>query len=248
MSKVAAITDFLTERRASFVSSFRIDESAAAVFLEIPVNLLRSKAGRGFTSRRQLSYLRRDLAARFGLRGVLVLRVSQELTDLESGLRALLVRKFPTYVSDFYMSFPTGADAQAWVVLKQSTDDKSTEGIRKSIREFLAEAKLSIESLEFLVADRPEPSIPAILRSVKALSPADIGAIVTHLGKRGFGCPSDRWMAGRLDLARKHGFLVRDKRGHFVLTALGLDLVPHTRSRSSTDVERMLLLARRKQW
>lgn len=248
MSNAAAIAEFLKARHATYVSSFRLDELSKTVILQVPVNLLRGKAGKGVTSKRQLAYLKRDLEVHFGFRVVIALREAQQLTDLESGLRAMLLRKFPEYISDLYMSFPTGDAAQTWVTIKQDSGEVIGQRIHKQINEFLADAALRSEGVEFLAPVLPEPPIAAILRSVKAMSPVGVGGILNHLSKKGFFCPSEQWLSRKLDGPRKRGLLIRNSSGDYSLTSLGLELVPHTRSGSSSDVERMLLLARRRKW
>lgn len=248
MPNAEAIAVFLKARQATYVSSFRVDELSKTVILEVPASLLRGKVGKGVTSKRQLAYLKRDLEVQFSLRVVITLREAQQLTDLESGLRAMLLRKFPEFISDLYMSFPTGDAAQAWVTIKQDPGETISQNIHRLINEFLADASLRSEGVEFVDPHLPEPSTIAILRSVKAMSPAGVRSILTHLSKRGFYCPSERWLSHKLDGPRKRGLLVRNPSGDYSLTSLGLELVPHTRSGSSSDVERMLLLARRRKW
>ena len=208
LSSVQAIAGFFEDRHAIYVSSFRVDESSKTVVLEVPVNLLRERAGKGFTSRRQLAYLKRDLAAQFGLRVIIALRESQQLTDLELGLRAMLLRKFPEYVADLYMSFPTGDVTQVWVTIKQELDEAIGKRIQGQITEFLADAALRPEGIEFVPPSLPEPSIAIILRSVKAMSPAGVGRILNHLQTRGYPCPSERWLSGKLDSRASNAAIV----------------------------------------
>ena len=246
MSSTEAIAGYLGACHATYISSFHVDESPKTVILEVPVSLLRVRAAKGVTSKRQLTYLKRDIEARFDLRVVITVREAQQLTDLESGLRAALLRRFPEHVTDLYMSFPTGDAAQIWVMVKQELDETSGKIIRGHIVEYLANAALISEGIEFLAPNLPEPSIAAILRSLKTISLGAVGQIMNHLRKRGYSCPSERWLSGKLDMSRKRGLIVRNPSGEFSLTSLGLQLVPHTRSGSSSDVDRMLLLGRRR--
>jgi len=243
-----AVAGFLETSHATYVSFFHVDESSKTVILEVPVSLLRAKAGKGVTSKRQLAYLKRNIEALFDLRAVITLREAQQLTDLESGLRAALLRNFPERVTDLYMSFPTGNATQVWVMVKEELDEADGKAVRGHIVDYLANAALTSEGIEFLSPSLPEPSIAAILRSLKAISPGGMDQIMNHLLKRGYACPSERWLSGKLDAARKRRLIVRNPLGDFSLTSLGLELVPHTRSGSSSDVERMLLLARRRRW
>jgi len=244
---VSEIQAFLAAREASFVSAVRLNEMSRTVLLEIPRDRVRSTSGNGFTSKRQLTFISRAIEKRFDLRVLTAFRDSQQHTDLESGLRAMLVRRFAGLVDDARMSFPTSDHALVWVTLGTAPDATSAE-VRAQVENFLLESQIACDGIEFLSPALPEPSTTAILRTVKTLAPVGLEGIAADLRKRGMPSPSDRWLAGRLDSARKRGLLVRQKIGTYVLTAAGLQVVPHTRSGSSSDVDRMLAMAKRRQW
>ncbi len=242
------IAAYLKGRKADYVTSFHFDEPSNTLVLEIPLKCVREISGKGFTSKRQLAYLGRMIREKFNVNVVTAFRQEHQLDSLEAGLEALLVRRYPDNVSGIYMSFVTGESAQIWVSLKSEATDASVKQISEQANEYLDAAALKVEGIEFIPPGSPEPSIAAILRALKALSPAKIAAVIEYLRGRGFIIPNDRWLSRRLDTARKKGLVLREHSGSYVLTATGLDLVPHSRSRSSTDVERMLLLSRRKEW
>ena len=244
---VAEIQAFLNTRLASFVSAVRLNELSRTVLLEIPRDRVKHTSGSGFTSNRQLTFLSRAIEKRFDLRVLTAFRDSQQHTDLESGLRAMLVRRFAGVVVDARMSFPVSDHALVWVTLGTSPDATSKD-VKEHVTNFLLESQIVCDGIELLSPALPEPSTIAILRSVKTLAPVSLDGIAANLRQRGIPSPSDRWLAGRLDSARKRGLLVRQKAGTYVLTALGLQVVPHTRSGSSSDVDRMLALAKRRQW
>lgn len=244
---VSEIQAFLNTRQASFVSAVRLNELSRTVLLEIPRDRVRSTSGNGFTSNRQLTFLSRALEQRFDLRVLTAFRDSQQHTDLESGLRAILVRRFAGVVVDARMSFSAVDHALVWVTLGIAPDATAIE-VKEHVTNFLLESLIVCEGIEFLSPALPEPSTIAILRSVKILAPVSLEGLADDLRKRGMPSPSDRWLAGRLDSARKRALLVRQKIGTYVLTAAGLQVVPHTRSGSSSDVDRMLAMAKRRQW
>lgn len=244
----STIQAFLNERQAGFVSAVHFNLLSNTVLLEVPRDRVRSTAGQGFTSNRQLTFLAKALEQRFDLRVVTTFRDSQQLTDLESGLRAMVTRRFPNLVVDARLSFPTGDRALVWVSLSTAADDATSGELQGHVRSFLSEAQVTCEGVEFLTPALPEPSTTAILRTVKILAPVNLDGITTDLQKRGMPSPSDRWLAGRLDSARKRGLVIRQQGGTYVLTAAGLQVVPHSRSKSSSDIDRMLAMAKRRQW
>ncbi|MBC7622590.1 MAG: hypothetical protein H7232_04300 [Aeromicrobium sp.] len=224
-----------------------MNEMSRTVLLEIPRDRVRSTSGAGFTSKRQLTFISRAIEQRFDLRVLTAFRDSQQLTDLESGLRALLVRRFAGLVVDARMSFPTSDHALVWVTLGVVPDATSAD-VKEHVTNFLLDSQIVCDGIEFLSPALPEPSTIAILRTVKTHAPVALDGIAADLRKRGMPSPSDRWLAGRLDSARKRGLLVRQKIGTYILTAAGLQIVPHNRSGSSSDVDRMLAMAKRRQW
>ena len=145
------------------------------------------------------------------------------------------------------MSFPSSDHALVWVSLGMARASTTIE-VKEHVENFLLESQITCDGIEFLSPALPEPSTTAILRSVKICAPVDLKGIAADLQKRGMPSPSDRWLASRLDSARKRGLLVWQKDGTYVLSAAGIQAVPHTRSGSSSDVDRILALARRRQW
>jgi len=248
LSNFGDIDTFLKQREATFVSAFRVNELARTLLVEIPLDLVRSKAGRGVTSKRQLIYLKRGLEVRFGLTVLVSFRQSQELNNLEVGLNAVLHKKFAGIVLDSYLSFPQGDSALAWVFLAVQSESATEHNIRDHVVNFLAQAGVTCGDVELVGPIKPEPSIAAMLRSIKKLAPVDLTTLEADIQRRGMQSSSMRWLASKLDWARKRGLVIRNTNGSYVLTASGLALVPHTRSRSSSDVERMLSLAKRREW
>lgn len=246
--KESAVAEYLKSRKADYVTSFHLDEVSNTLVLEIPLKTVKETSGKGYTSKRQLAHLRRLMREKFSVNVVTAFRQEHQLDSLEAGLEALLVRRFPGDVSGVYMSFVTGDSAQIWVSLKSETMDASVLQISEQAQDYLGAAALKVEDIEFISPSAPEPSIAAILRALKVLSPARVDAVLEYLKSRGFFIPNDRWLSRRFDVARKKGLVIREHRGTYVLTTAGLALVPHSRSRSSTDVERMLILSRRKEW
>lgn len=248
MSNIGDIDTFLKQREATYISAIRVNELAQTLLVEIPLDLVRSKAGPGVTSKRQLLYIKRELEVRFGLTVLVSFRQSQELNNLEVGLNAILHKRFGGIVLDSYLSFPQGDSALAWVFLAVQVEPETEDTIRDHVVNCLAQAGVSCGNVELVGPIKPEPSIAAILRSIKKLAPVNLTALEADLQRKDMQSPSMRWLASKLDWARKRGLVIRNTNGSYALTASGLALVPNTRSRSSSDVERMLLLAKRREW
>lgn len=248
MSSLPAIKEWLACKKLAFVADVRLYEPSQKLVLEIPRSKVASKSSVGQTSRRQLSILAKEIQRKFGLQLLIALRESEQNADLEAGLRAMLMRALPGTLLDAFMSFPAADRAFVWIETAHQLDGGKTEEVRDNAQDFLRAARIVCEGVDFLAPIASEPSLAAVLRSVKPLAPVAIVDLEADLRRRGFSWPSEKWLASKLDAARKRGLVYRRKDGAFVLTADGLVTVPHTRSRTSSDVERMLLIARRRKW
>lgn len=239
---------FLQQRNAKYVSAARIVAAARTLILEVPVERIRDVATTDGTSPRQLAYLRSALEQKFGLRVLIAIQRSTEFSDLESGLNAMMLRRYPGLVRQVVASFPSGISTEIAVFLRDTTDDLQANAMRKFATDYMADAGLALISIELVGPAQAPASTMAILRSVKKLAPVHLSRLAAELGSRGLTCPSERWLSSRLDTARKRGLVVRSEDGAYSLTSTGLATVPFGRSRTSSDIERMLSVARRKEW
>lgn len=239
---------FLADRGARYVSSVRLVEDAGTVILEVPRSRLSDTAGKGMTSRRQLAQLRSAITRRFELRVVITFQAEELLADVEAGLRALLERNLPGKFSNLAVSFPTSNSADVWGFMNENGTNTEVESVRALIEQYLKEAKFSSINVQVSGAAKPQPSLVAILRSVKTHAPAELSQLLADLDVRGFGCPSDRWLSAKLDAARKSGLVIRSQPGKYTLSLEGLSAVPVSTRKTSSDIDRVLALARRKQW
>lgn len=218
------------------------------MLLEILRDRVRSTSGEGFTSKRQLTFLSRAIEKTFDVRVKIAFRDSQTQDDIVAGLRAVLFRQYPDIVINVFASFPTQETALVWIEENGSPDQTRSAEFDAHVREYLRSVGVECDQLEVFGPALPEPSTVAILRSVKLLAPADLSGILLNLQGRGFGCPSNKWLKARLDSARKRGLVLWNREGTYSLTAQGIDLVPRSRTRSSSDIERILFLAKRRKW
>jgi hypothetical protein len=244
----ATIRAFISERHADYVSDVRLVEPAETLVLDVPVELVAEVVERGKTSRRQLARLKQDIERRFGVTTLISLRPSSSLAQVEQGVRAMLMAKYPGVIEDVVMSFLESTSVVAWIVVGSSPLAEFETRVLGEARELLAKVGVSRTELHLVQPTKPAPSILAILRSVKRLAPVVEHDLVEDLAHRGMPCPSARWLTSKLDAARKRGWLVRATDGRYALTAEGLEVVPHPRGRGSSDIERILSLARRRAW
>jgi hypothetical protein len=242
------VSEFLRTSGLPFTPTARFNAVANTLILDIPIDLVAQSVEEGKTSRRQLAHLRGSLERDHKISVLIAFRSSAQLNDIEAGLNGLLQRKFPGKVSNFVASFPNAAAVDASVFLSEGIEAPLATEIQTFVNEYFTEAGFTTLSFNLIGNEKPKPSLAAILRSVKLLAPVELADLIRNLDTRGFSCPDERWLAAKLDVVRKRNLVVRSAAGKYVLTTEGLAVVPYSTSRTSSDVERMLALARRKKW
>lgn len=248
MSDLLSIQQYLSSKGLRMLSPVSISPTSNTLVIEVPRDKIKETASGAYTSRRQLTFVARSLQRKFGYRVIVSVRDAQALDDIAVALRAVLTRSFTSDVRDVLVSFPAAEHAVVWVEASNILDSQRAGAIEQVARSTLLEFGIVCDAFQLVAPILPEPSTIAILRSVKVLAPVVAPDIYADLIRRGFSCPSENWLSFKLDSARKRGLLLRDPAGRFVLTGDGLDVVPRTRSASSSDVDRVLALARRKGW
>ena len=248
MSELLLIQQYLSARGLAYIIPRMLNPTSPVLILEVPRDRVAETSSREKTSRRQLAFVSKSLERKYGKRVMVTLRDAQALDDIAISLRAVLKHEFPDLVSDVHVSFVTSKAAVVWVEAKVVIDQQAIERVRSKVGTELADFGLTCQAFDVVLPQLPEPSTTAILRAVKIHAPASLAVVNQDLLRRGFSCPSEKWLSYKLDVARKRGLLVRDQDGRFILTAEGLEVVPWSRTASSSDVDRMLSLARRKEW
>ncbi len=226
----------------------RFDNVVQTLFIEVSISAIRDYADNESASRYQLTRLAHAIARRFSVRTVLIYRPPSEFSEIEAQLRSKLTEKWAAHFEDIYLSFATGKEAFAWITSKRPINADVLSQIIKEVSDHLTANEIILSGSQLVAAGSEPPSQAAILRAVKALAPASIEQVIDHLEKREFSRPSERSVRNTLDSARKRGLVIWHEPGRYTLTSLGLDFVPHTRTRTSSDIERILLMARRREW
>ncbi|HGV3500432.1 TPA: hypothetical protein ACNGY8_006185, partial [Klebsiella michiganensis] len=104
---------------------------------------------------------------------------------------------------------------------------------------------INIISFIYEAKKNPEPTMMMILRTAKKCQPFDLPMLFNELDNGDYHVESLDWLNGKLDNLRKKGFLLRNHDGSYRMTLAGLEIVPVSKSRQSSDIERVLYLARK---
>lgn len=147
-------------------------------------------------------------------------------------------------MTDLDISFSQANEVNVCVFCKNFTEDDKVKWERVSF-EYLSSLNINISQFVYEQKNNPEPSLMVILRVSKKIFPFNLEGLATKIIDGGYYVVSADWLNSKLDSLRKKGLLVRDQEGLYRLTQLGLEAVPVTKSRNSSDIERILYLARK---
>jgi hypothetical protein len=243
------VLGYLADKRIGFVAAVRQNPSSETILLVVHEDAISETAAASKTSRRQLTYLKNSIARDLGLDVEIQISKGKAQEDLESGLTALLKHSFPDIVQDCFISSLESGFADVWLAgVSKGTiaSDKSRNDLKETISEYL---KLFGAKLRHLHFGDEEPNVPtpvAILKLIKVLAPVHLQELEGKLKAANATLPSAAWLRGKLDLLRKQGLILRRQDGQYVVTSSGLAVIPHTKTRTSSDVQRALVLGRRK--
>lgn len=239
------IRKYLEDHRAVFVTEIRASSVSGIDFvLNVQSERVSRKARPGFTSKHQMALLKKAIQKQLGLEIEWIVIRGHESKVIEASLRNAISRRFPGVVSHLYMSSSLDP-ATIWMEIERGQNSREAQDLRSFIREFLL--RLGVIDVTFVLGQAlGHPTDPQVLRILKRLAPASDEGLFKELIARGFQVMDMHNLRSRLDALRKKGLVVRGPRGFFSLTEKALGLVPYGRSRASSDVDRVLALARRR--
>lgn len=212
--------------------------------LVVPASKLSARAGKNVTSRRQLEQAITRIRDRLDLQAEWITTQDAEHAAIEGGLFALIKKRFGDIFSSCFLS-GDGDRGIVWIEVLPKFSAPNLDEVAPVISEFL---KLyGIQTTELVYGDDHRlPSQPALLRRIKLISPCRLQTIANSITES-FGVEVElRWLERKLDTLRRQGLLIRSQDGIYSLAERGLHLVPFSRTRVSSDIERILALAKRK--
>ena len=247
LPKLEGLREFLQTRGIACVSEIREGNSDDIDFvLYVPGDRVSRRVDAGRTSVRQMTRLCNDIKKQLKLNVEWIITQDDRVADLEAALRGAFEARFP----GIFTAVSVSALHVSPSLVSVETDPQA---INRPGAEHLSEIAASIfsaygvEPPTVFYGDGLElPSIPMILRGVKTGSPATAESLADRLRQSRTLIPDLTWLRRKLDTLRREGLVVRISSGAYAMTEKGLGIVPHGRSRSSSDVERVLALARRK--
>lgn len=247
-SRIEKISRWLDNRNFTF-SGVLLHPLSNKLLIFYPENTLADKIQPGFTSLRQMSFLRNKIWREFQINIEFISIRSSSLDELEPVLITLINQKYPELVSECSISFPTSRSVDLWLTPK-SVSSLIQEPILRQLELELAPHLLpfglKLNKIQGLGNSISHPSPISILRHLKVVQPSTPEKLFQVLVSKEFDLPNIKWLSRQLDRLRKDGLIVRSKSNSYALTLEGLKTVPEASRRNSSDILRVLALGGRR--
>jgi hypothetical protein len=169
--------------------------------------------------------------------------IDKSKDDIESGIRANLIRSFGDIVRNVFLSIAND-EVNIWIDPKRLATEYEFEQMYQKSRIYFDSFDMILSNV-FFTSSGNLPTKIACLRALRTVSPADISKIAKKLSDMGFVIPSETWLSHRMDHLRKGELAIRLRNGNYALTHGGLSLLGTTKNARSPDISRLLDLARR---
>ena len=237
-----SIEDFLKDRKIKYVSSFSYIEDEDTLIINIPIELLTS----GATSSRKIKNLTSSLSNHFQTQVIESIIQSEKSKTINFGISAIINEDIPSSEYDLSLIIQSDDTLNVFLKLKNQIEIGSLEKIKTNIEKYFDILKIDNFKLEIIKTPESLPSLTAILRSGKKISPFSVNELITELISHDFHLPSEKWIRNQLDSIRKKGLIFRRSDERYTLTYQGVLATPSTGNRNSSDIERVLYMARKK--
>lgn len=213
----------------------------------VPASSVGHKKTTGMTSARQMAYLKKMASRDLAIDIEFLIAPDNTEADIESGMCAIVRRVLSEQEAKAFLTIAPSGMADVWLDTRVSVGVLAQERILASLKDrlgnYLSEVGLQLHQIYW--QGSLIPSSPAVIRTVKVIAPATVYEIATQLEKNGYPSISEKWLGSQLDRLRRQGFLVWHN-GKYILSDAGLTLLPQSKGRKSSDVERALALGKRR--
>lgn len=228
-----------------FIKVKDVTDFMDTILLIVPMNKIVPLAMSGNITKRQLSLLVKKISEQLKVKVLVSYSPFADKVNIESALEVLARSNFKKgKIIDLTLSFTDSQNAMLYVFCKNLTSIEQ-ELWESLVGEVLKSFNINIISFIYEAKKNPEPTMMMILRTAKKCQPFDLPMLFNELDNGDYHVESLDWLNGKLDNLRKKGFLLRNHDGSYRMTLAGLEIVPVSKSRQSSDIERVLYLARK---
>jgi hypothetical protein len=222
-----------------------ISDFAGAILLVVPMQKVTALAEKGSITKRQINSISKKIESALNVKVFISYSLSAQKGNIEAGLKAIANANFKKgKITDLDVSFIDSKTIDLFSFCKSLSTDDTTQW-EALVNSYLNGLNIKINNFHYEQKLNPEPNAMIILRAAKKIFPFTIAELTVALETGGYHVDSNDWLNSKLDLLRKKNLIIRNRDGVYRFTQLGLDAVPITKSRQSSDVERILYLARK---
>lgn len=241
-----SIREYIQHKDWTPISNVRLRASDEAIMLYVPQDKLAPRVTKGYTSLRQLNFMRKHLAERYSTSVEVILFQGEEQLEIEAGFNRILNRKFGHKIVSLFLSFGHNSVVDAFIEATELSEVLEDE-ITVYFQSILISAEFELGEIHWLSSPSSMPTSIAVLRMVKELQPLSLDDLATAI-RQSYESVPERWLRNELDKLRRKGLIIWQKSTKtYVLTHEALSAIPAGARRSSSDIDRALALGKR-QW
>ena len=164
------IKAYLDQGKRWYVRDVQIRASDDTILLYVPRDVVASKVSKGFTSVRQLNNLASHLCDTYSSDVVIIQTESDRHQKIEALLFDTLNFRFEGQIVSLFISCNKEAMADIWIEI-DAVEGQLYGDIEKHLDKLLPNFDLSLGHIEWLSSPSSMPTMPALLRQVKAHQP-----------------------------------------------------------------------------
>lgn len=246
MDNLDVLKSYLASKGFALASEIRELSNTESFLILIPEESIGESIEKGKTSKKQLIFLKKQIKTD--------LRIEVDFLPIRGVVQRTISFVVNSAITKNFKTQPVTCAGTSleknlvdiWLEADREIPEEEMALFKKDVQEYLTGLfKLSLGEVHLFCPERNTPSDIAIIRAVKTIEPADLEAIYDFCIRRGFHIPSPSWLQGKLDKIRKGKQVFRQKNGTYLVTEVGLSVIP-SMGWSSSDVERALALGRKK--
>lgn len=245
MLSIDDISEYPEKLSKYFVVDIQVRANDDSIVLYIPKDKLSDDSKVGHVTRRQIKQLCNRLSNKYNVDVQTVYLKSRKSEELEAGIVQLINSRFENSVEQLYLSYGAENLISIWLQPTKRGELKKQE-ITEVVDQMLVLSGLRLNAIHWINSEPMLPSNILLLKTIKERQPIKADDLAETFNHE-YPDTTASWVSKSLDKLIKKGVVVREHPdGTYVLTMMGLNVVPSIKSRNGTDIIRVLELGRKK--
>lgn len=245
MLSIDDISEYPEKLSKYFVVDIQVRANDDSIVLYIPKDKLSDDSIVGHVTRRQIKQLCNRLSKKYNVDVQTVYLKSRKSEELEAGIVQLINSRFEDSVEQLYLSYGAENLISIWLQPTKRGELKKQE-ITEVVEQMLVLSGLRLNAIHWINSEPMLPSNILLLKTIKERQPIKADDLAETFNHE-YPDTTASWVSKSLDKLIKKGVVVREHPdGTYVLTMMGLNVVPSIKSRNGTDIIRVLELGRKK--